>query len=342
MNYIIFCLVLTLEISKMDPTDGWISDKYLQNEAVKECEEGRALAFFKNISKNEKIIASESRLLDKISMTDEHENALIPHEYGVTSHLNRYSDILPFKHSAIKLDDENQTQNSYINANYIPGPFGEPNLFIGCQGPKSNTVLDFWRMVKQENVGWIVMLCKLQEDGRPKCDQYWPDENEVLEYDELGFKIKSESELIQSDNLHKREMTLINSETNEEISKVVQIQYLGWPDHGIPNKKQIDDFEVTLNQTLEEYNRIVNDNTQQKIVIHWSAGIGRTGTLLTLLHIIANLNKMVQEEKEIESISIFSTLRKLREHRFNLVQSSSQYLFLYEYLSKYLKKVKLI
>ena len=54
MNYIIFCLVLTLEISKMDPTDGWISDKYLQNEAVKECEEGRALAFFKNISKNEK------------------------------------------------------------------------------------------------------------------------------------------------------------------------------------------------------------------------------------------------------------------------------------------------
>ena len=262
------------------------------------------------------------------------------------------------------------------------------------------------------------MLCKLQEDGRPKCDQYWPDENEVLEYDELGFKIKSESELIQSDNLHKREMTLtvvrikfdfiiiifitiksaiskilfydhlffdlyhfsliefffivkyvinnyfnnnnlkfdiksisykeiisfnyINTETNEEISKVVQIQYLGWPDHGIPNKKQIDDFEVTLNQTLEEYNRIVNDNTQQKIVIHWSAGIGRTGTLLTLLHIIANLNKMIQEEKKIESISIFSTLRKLREHRFNLVQSSSQYLFLYEYLSKYLKKAKLI
>ena len=132
--------------------------------------------FFKNIKKNEDIIAKERSILDKISITSEHENALIPHEKGVTSHLNRYCDILPFKHSAIQLDNQiDDSLNTYINANYIPGPFGESNLFIGCQGPKSNTVKDFWRMVKQEKVGWIVMLCKLEEDERPKCDQYWPE-----------------------------------------------------------------------------------------------------------------------------------------------------------------------
>ena len=166
--------------------------------------------------------------------------------------------------------------------------------------------------------------------------------NEEIQYDDLGFKIKTESELIQSEYFHRRDMTLFNLETNEEISKVTQIQYLGWPDHGIPDDKQIDDFEVTLNQTLDEYYRITKENTEQKIVFHWSAGIGRTGTILTLIHIIANLNKQIEDGAKIEKLSIFSTLRKLREHRYNLVQSSSQYLFIYKYLSKFLKTSKLI
>lgn len=175
----------------MESNAGRISDKYLESEEVQEYEKGRPLEFFKKLGTNEKKLRYELAMLNNISMTDEHEQALIPHVKGETSHLNRYSDILPYEHSAVTLNcEDSPTANSYINANYIPGPYGEQNEFIACQGPKSNTVKDFWRMVKQENIGTILMLCRTLEDDRPKCEKYWPSEGESLSYDDINLDIK--------------------------------------------------------------------------------------------------------------------------------------------------------
>ena len=97
---------------------------------------------------------------------------------------NRYSDILPFKHSRVHLvpraplQHENPQYSSYINANFVDGPLGDINnrKIIACQGPLDNTFTDFWRMVSQENVTLIVTTCNVYEQRRPKCHQFWPNE----------------------------------------------------------------------------------------------------------------------------------------------------------------------
>lgn len=325
----------------MDSGDGHISDKYLAHEEVKAFEDGRPLEFFKNLSKNMKKLRSEISMLNQISMTDEHEDACIPHISGTTSHLNRYCDILPFKHSAVTLEQEDGcSTDTYINANHIPGPFDEPNLFVACQGPKSNTVKDFWRMVRQQNIGLIVMLCRLEEGGRSKCAKYW--ETGDITYDDINLEVKIESSKEITTNLTERQFELIDTKDNSTISTVTQIQYTGWPDHGVPEAKKLDDFDKVVEYTMEEYNKNKDLENPMKTLVHCSAGIGRTGTLLTIIHILAHIDNYRNQEQTVDNISVFSMVRRLREHRFHLVQTDVQYYFIYQYLAKYLKKVGLI
>lgn len=127
---------------------------------------------------------------------------------------NRYSDILPFKHSRVHLvprqsisggDDE---VNAYINANFVDGPLGvNDRKIIGSQGPKSNTYSDFWRMVSQENVTLIVTTCNVVENGRSKCHEFWPNDmqegsklwnhNAILtELDKVGISVVSAGQTV--------------------------------------------------------------------------------------------------------------------------------------------------
>lgn len=253
----------------MDTEEVYISDKYLSSEEVAQYENGRPLSFFKDLSKNESKIRYELAMLNQISMTEEHEAALIPHIRGETSHLNRYSDILPYKHTAVSLDpNEGTGENDYINANYIPGPLGEKNKFIACQGPKKNTVKDFWRMVRQENIGLILMLCKVEEDGRPKCEQYWPSQDSPLSYSDINLEIQCESDNAETNHLYNREFRLVDTDKNEVISTVKQIHYTGWPDHGVPKKEEFSDFEKLVENSIEEYNNIKDEDNTRKILLH--------------------------------------------------------------------------
>jgi len=322
----------------MDSGPEYISDKYLESEEVAEYEAGRPLSFFENLKNNEKKLRYELAMLNHISMTDEHEEALIPHEKGTTSHLNRYCDILPYKSTAVILDTAGHDgENSYINANYIPGCLGEKDSFIACQGPKSNTVKDFWRMVRQENIGAILMLCKVYEDGRPKCEEYWPEKDQSLVFDEIDLKVQWDDEKTEGEALYHRDFSLIDTQNDEVISKIKQIHYTGWPDHGVPKKQGLDDFQTLVENSYSQYKTASENNS--KVLIHCSAGIGRTGTLLSILNIVADIEKKKEQEEEISNISVFSVVRKLREHRFHLVQSESQYIFIYQFLAKYLKNL---
>lgn len=42
------------------------------------------------------------------------------------------------------------------------------NAYIATQGPKPNTVNDFWRMIWQENVKYIVIVANVEENGKVK------------------------------------------------------------------------------------------------------------------------------------------------------------------------------
>ena len=88
---------------------------------------------------------------------------------------NRYNDIVPFRRTSVKVDDENCAEPSrwYVNASYIMTPYMECKRIIAAQGPLGNTISNFWKMVKQNNIALIVMLCDLTEHGVVKCANYW-------------------------------------------------------------------------------------------------------------------------------------------------------------------------
>ncbi|XP_065748278.1 receptor-type tyrosine-protein phosphatase alpha isoform X4 [Phocoena phocoena] len=89
---------------------------------------------------------------------------------------NRYVNILPYDHSRVHLTPvEGVPDSDYINASFING-YQEKNKFIAAQGPKEETVNDFWRMIWEQNTATIVMVTNLKERKECKCAQYWPDQ----------------------------------------------------------------------------------------------------------------------------------------------------------------------
>jgi protein tyrosine phosphatase len=126
------------------------------------------------------------------------------------------------------------------------------------------------------------------------------------------------------------------------VTTVKQIHYTGWPDHGIPKKEQFDDFDKLVENSIECYDAFKESEDNKRILLHCSAGIGRTGTLLSIMHIVSTIKNMQKDGETLNNISVFSTVRKLREHRFHLVQSESQYIFIYQYLAAFLKKISIL
>lgn len=91
---------------------------------------------------------------------------------------NRFTNILPYDHSRVKLIQCDEDDGSdYINSSYIPG-FNSRREFIAAQGPLPSTRDHFWKMVWEQGCTAIVALTKCVEKGRDKCHQYWPDINQ--------------------------------------------------------------------------------------------------------------------------------------------------------------------
>ena len=203
-------------------------------------------------------------------------------------HLDRYSDIKPYKHNTIKIN----TPSQYINASPI-NIRDKTNLFISTQGPKPETIEDFWTMVWECNSKVIVMLCKEYEGGRRKCET--------------------------------RTIKLISKKEKKERI-VYQIHFNGWPDHGIPDTSDGKVFEVFI-----EINKLVDQfNAEEKpIIVHCSAGVGRTGTFVSMYLLEKEIMKQINDKCETIRINIFNLVRKIKEMRMYMVQTHTQYLFVY-------------
>ena len=143
-------------------------------------------------------------------------------------------------------------------------------------------------------------------------------------------------------------MKIYNRTLKKEIREIIQLNYLSWPDHGAPEQT---DYQIIqkLIQFIQEYQSPSIDSQDQnengKIIFHCSAGIGRTGTIIAIYNIIESLTILLsQDDKENSEprISIFGVVRRLREQRYCMVQSISQYEFIYEYLTDYLSSQGLI
>ncbi|XP_056638630.1 receptor-type tyrosine-protein phosphatase delta-like [Diorhabda sublineata] len=233
---------------------------------------------------------------------------LKPHEVGsspINKNKNRYKNLISYDHTRVKLKrPPNSEESDYINANYIDG-YKKPKTYIATQGPKSNTLNDFWLMIWQTNVKYIVMLANIYENGKKKVEKYWPDINENKKYGDITVYYLSSNVFA---NFDIRTFTVSN---NGEERQITQLHYTTWPDHGIPLYSQ------SLVPFLQKILKIPY-GTKSPILIHCSAGVGRTGTII-LSDICL---RMAAGEG---SIDFLAHLENLRNQRANLVDNIEQY-----------------
>ncbi|KAF6198614.1 hypothetical protein GE061_008366 [Apolygus lucorum] len=240
---------------------------------------------------------------------------------------NRYKNILPFDHTRVKLSnvDPDIPGSDYVNANYIKGD-GDPNgrVYIATQGCLPNTVADFWLMIWQHNTRVIVMTTKETERGKNKCARYWPEEGESIEFG----KIKLRNVLSTTNADYTLRELMVSSADGAEERKVHHYHFQGWPDHGVPNDPgSVLNFVHDVNACHESTGFI------GPVVVHCSAGIGRTGTFI-VIHILLNYINSNGVDCEID---IQRTIQMVRAQRSGMVQTEAQYKFVYLAVQHYIQ-----
>uniref|UniRef100_A0A8C8BN29 Receptor-type tyrosine-protein phosphatase alpha n=1 Tax=Otus sunia TaxID=257818 RepID=A0A8C8BN29_9STRI len=146
---------------------------------------------------------------------------------------NRYVNILPYDHSRVHLTPvEGVPDSDYINASFING-YQEKNKFIAAQGPKEETVNDFWRMIWEQNTATIVMVTNLKERKECKCAQYWPDQG-CWTYGNIRVSVEDVTVLVDY-TVRKFCIQQVGDVTNKKPQRLVtQFHFTSWPDFGVP------------------------------------------------------------------------------------------------------------
>jgi len=184
---------------------------------------------------------------------------------------------------------------------------GIVNRYIAAQGPLPNTIVDFWLMVWEQSSTTIIMLTEIIESGRMKCHQYWPSVGESVDMGTLRVKNISER---KNGHCHYREFLLHNIATMEDRC-VTHIQYTAWPDHGVPSSDK---------EFMEFVSEVRQVRGLEPIIVHCSAGIGRTGVLILMETAVC----LIEANEPVYPLEILATMRT---QRALLIQTSEQYKF---------------
>ncbi|KAM9816964.1 receptor-type tyrosine-protein phosphatase H-like [Neosynchiropus ocellatus] len=222
---------------------------------------------------------------------------------------NRFTNILPYDATRVKLSGK----SDYINASFMPG-YRHDQEYIATQGPLPNTVSDFWRMVWEQKVRSIVMVTNCVELTRIKCEQYWPPPNRPHLYGELLVSVDSETE---ETNWTLKDITVKHRSTSEQ-RRVKHFHFTAWPDHGVPQTTNVlIQFRRLMRQHIDE------EPSRAPTVVHCSAGVGRTGTLIAL-------DVLLQQLGQEKAVDIHGFVHKMRLRRPHMVQTEAQYVYLHE------------
>uniref|UniRef100_A0A673KA08 Phosphatidylinositol phosphatase PTPRQ-like n=1 Tax=Sinocyclocheilus rhinocerous TaxID=307959 RepID=A0A673KA08_9TELE len=224
---------------------------------------------------------------------------------------NRFTNIKPYNNNRVKLLSEPGMPGSdYINASFVSG-YLCPNEFIATQGPLPSTVADFWRMIWETGTKTIIMLTQCFEKGRIRCHQYWPEDNKPVTVF-ADIIITKLTEDVHPDWT----VRALRVERHGSYMIVHHFNYTSWPEHGVPESSS----------TLIQFVKAVrshrgHDNTT--IVVHCSAGVGRTGVFIALDHLI-------QHVRDHDFVDIYGLVAELRSERMCMVQNLAQYMFLHQ------------
>ncbi|XP_068603043.1 tyrosine-protein phosphatase non-receptor type 7-like isoform X2 [Brachionichthys hirsutus] len=265
-------------------------------------------------------------------------NFVSPGELDVPGHMikDRYKTILPNPESRVILrsPEEEAEPDRYINANYIRGYKGAPRAYIATQGPMLHTVGDFWDMVWQERSSVIVMVTRLKENNE-KCELYWPqprERSQEEEEEEEGETGRFGRFLLRvTDSREKDGFTVTDMEMQlcAECRPIRHYWFTSWPDHHVPQ------CTAPLLRLVEEVETYSSSQPiaapalgPGPIIVHCSAGIGRTGCF-----IVSSIT--CQQLRDCGRVDILETVCQLRLDRGGMIQTTEQYQFLYSTLAQY-------
>ncbi|KAI0201456.1 protein-tyrosine phosphatase-like protein [Astrocystis sublimbata] len=265
-----------------------------------------------------------------------------------TKILDRYANIQPWANNRVRLTVPDGKLD-YINASPIASPSPtRPDTrpvfrYIAMQGPKSNTVEHTWRMIAElKNPVVIVMLTDTHEGHMEKCFPYFPREPrtdgiDVGEADEFEDGFRARVTCISNEERQDGaiQMRRLNLHVHGQDTTVWHLLYRKWPDFGVPRVEDHDSFFE-----LMKLSRELNTKTDNPRIIHCSAGVGRTGTFITLETLMRDVDEgamdnLDQEMKEYNDDLVFRTVNYLREQRRTMVQADSQYAFIYTVLRRH-------
>uniref|UniRef100_A0A8C2DMN5 Receptor-type tyrosine-protein phosphatase F n=1 Tax=Cyprinus carpio TaxID=7962 RepID=A0A8C2DMN5_CYPCA len=226
---------------------------------------------------------------------------------------NRYANVIAYDHSRVVLTPVDGVPGSdYINANYIDG-YRKQNAYIATQGPLPETLSDFWRMVWEQRASTIVMMTRLEEKTRIKCDQYWP----VRGTETYGMIQVTMLDAVELATYSVRTFALYKNGSSEK-REVRQFQYMAWPDHGVP------EYPTPILAFLRRV-KACNPPDAGPMVVHCSAGVGRTGCFI-------DIDAMLERMKHEKTVDIYGHVTCMRAQRNYMVQTEDQYIFIHEAL----------
>ncbi|XP_053618807.1 uncharacterized protein LOC128680080 isoform X2 [Plodia interpunctella] len=241
-------------------------------------------------------------------------------------------------------DDDSELDNVYVDIDGVPTRVKLEWLiwrrrYIATQGPTPATLDAFWRMIWQHRVHTIVMITNLVERGRRKCDMYWPGggrgssaeyggvhvtllhEDVRAAYTVRHMRVKSgnKAPVVDPDGDKDSESSEASGTAADGSRVVLQYHYTVWPDHGTPRHPLCVLPFVKAAQA-----------DPGTVLVHCSAGVGRTGTYIVL---DAQLNQL----KLTGTLSPLGFLCRARTQRNHLVQTEEQYVFVHDALLEHVR-----
>ncbi|KNC50529.1 protein-tyrosine phosphatase [Thecamonas trahens ATCC 50062] len=278
-----------------------------------------------------------------------------------TMPFNRYDDVLPVASTIVRIYDAPPEASGdlsevgkllYINANSITL---DGTRYIAAQGPLARTVPHFWRMVWQHQVEAVVMLGMCKEGSVDKVHKYWPALGFTLDLPAAGLAVDCVGEEFhRSENWVVRTFEVYAPGSRALPRVVKHFQLTAWRDHGTPKHKKLAAFMRAVNSHCPR--PLDASPGHPPILVHCSAGVGRTGVFLVARTLLRRLQVATAVGGGISAVpdsdaehraelavragvfelpplfDVRTLMWSLRKQRTKMVQTPEQYGFLHEFL----------
>jgi protein tyrosine phosphatase len=242
---------------------------------------------------------------------------------------NRYKDIRAYDDTRVFLMNED---NDYINANMVTTSVaGRQFWYIASQGPTPQTSPHFWDMVWEQQSLIIVMVTGDVEAGKVKCDRYWPDKGVEKQFGNLAVSLTRK----QGNSSYTIRGIQLKHLLTGETRTVWQLHFTAWPDHGVPKDTSV--MLAFIDELRSVRAKLMPPGPQAPwpLVVHCSAGIGRTGVVMALEIALAQLEAG-------ELIDMKSIMSDLRDQRAGCIQKDIQFEFAYATLITAMENSELV